>query len=267
MGRYNINFGTTGGGSTNESWDFGSGTGDSGGSNNNVTSTEDKIVDSNLDDCSKGILSTLKNLGKNDIAQVLNRFGGTSATFNWEIQTGTPSNSNNLAETNWEIDNSGNAVMNSYVTTLRTSYTNSATNLAIARTILHEAIHAYILSYVDELISDRSTANNFKTDFPNIWNFFVASRNGVEVGNIEDAHHQEMAENYVNVISDALASFDNNQQDGAYYDYLAWGALMNTDAFNSSLGPNGNMDQSEQEAIHIADEDTNSANAKGTPCP
>ncbi len=43
---------------------------------------------------------------------------------------------------------------------------------------------------------------------------------------------------------------------------------MNTDAFSSALGPNGYMDQSEQEAILIANqqEDTNGTDAKGSLC-
>jgi hypothetical protein len=77
-----------------------------------------------------------------------------------------------------------------------------------------------------------------------------------------------MAENFINIIRDALAEYDNNQLDGTYYEHLAWGALMHTDAVARALAPGGYMNQSEQEAIVIANnqEDTNGPLAKGTPC-
>ncbi len=78
-----------------------------------------------------------------------------------------------------------------------------------------------------------------------------------------------MASTFINVIGNALAEFDNNQQDDNYYEYLAWGALFNTNAWNQATGPNGYIDPfGEGEAIIIANnqEDNNGALAKGTPC-
>lgn len=100
------------------------------------------------------------------------------------------------------------------------------------------------------------------------WNNFISKKYGVPTNNIENYQHQEMAENFVSIIGDALAEYDNNQLDGTYYEHLAWGALMNTDAFYRALAPGGYLTQSEQEAIIIANnqEDTNGPEAKGTPC-
>jgi hypothetical protein len=52
------------------------------------------------------------------------------------------------------------------------------------------------------------------------------------VGNIEDAHHEQMAATFIESIGSALAEYDNNQQDMDYY-YLAWGALFETNAWNT----------------------------------
>jgi hypothetical protein len=227
---------------------------------------ENRIIDSNLDPCSKEILTNLENLETNDIANILNRFGSPTSIYDWEIKTGTPTNINNAAETNWAVDSNNNAIDNSYLTIIKTSYINQATKLAIARTILHESIHAYIISYIDDLAG--GNIQGFSTEFPDLWNNFVSKKYGVPADNIENYQHQEMAENFINIIRDALAEYDNNQQDGTYYEHLAWGALMNTDAFERALAPGGYMNQSEQEAILIANnqEDTNGPLAKGTPC-
>lgn len=92
--------------------------------------------------------------------------------------------------------------------------------------------------------------------------------NGIEVGNLENAHHEEMAENFINIIADALAEYDNNRLSSInYYKKLAWGALMDTDAFSSALA-SGQMTQSDQEEILMINnqEDFNGTEAKGNPC-
>jgi hypothetical protein len=225
-----------------------------------------KIKSDNLDPCSNEILTDLKTLGQNDIAKVLQRFDSPNSFYYWEVKTGTPTNANNVAETNWAVDFNNNTIDNSYLTIIKPSYTNQATKIAIARTILHESIHAYIISYIDDLAGGNT--QGFSTEFPDLWNNFVSKKYGVPANNIEDYQHQEMAENFINIIRDALAEYDNNQLDGTYYEHLAWGALMNTDAFERAIAPGGYMNQSEQEAIVIANnqEDTNGPLAKGTPC-
>ena len=226
-----------------------------------------KIESSELDPCSNDILTDLKSLQENNIANIISRFGNPDSAYDWEIKNGTPTNLNNSAETNWAEDSNGNAITNSYLTIIDNSYVNQATNLAIARTLLHEAIHAYIISYIDDLAGGNT--QGFSTEFPDLWNNFISQKYGVPADNIENYHHQEMAENFVDINGDALAEYDNNQADDIYYKYLAWGALMNTDAFSSALEPGGYMTQSEQEAILIANnqEDTNGSEAKGSPCP
>ena len=233
---------------------------------------EDEIVDANLDDCSKGILGELKTLQSTDIAEVIKRFGDLNAPYDWEIKTETPTNPNHAAETNWVLDSNGQGTPYDYLTVIDPTYKNQATKIAVARTILHEAIHAYILSYVDDVIennTDSTIINNFQDNFPAVWNFYVAQENGVAVGNIEDAHHEQMAASFIEIIGDALAEYDNNQQDSTYYEHLAWGALYNTDAWISAQGPGGYIDFNEAEAIVIANnqEDTNGAAANGSPCP
>jgi hypothetical protein len=154
---------------------------------------------------------------------------------------------------------------------MNTNYINQATNLAIARTILHEAIHAYILSFIEEFLDDpQVNQENFQNNFPEVWDFFVAKSNNVDVGNIEDAHHEQMAATFIDSIGSALAEYDNNQQDMYYYYYLAWGALFETNAWNTvtSFYDYEEDPYSIVDAIIIANqqEDTNGLNAFGEPC-
>jgi hypothetical protein len=231
---------------------------------------EDSIISTNLDPCAENILNDLKNL-TSDISDVLARFGNVTSVYNWEIKSGTPSNSNNVAETNWSEDENGYTIDNSYLTLMNTNYINQATNLAIARTILHEAIHAYILSFIEEFLDDpQVNQENFQNNFPEVWDFFVAKSNNVDVGNIEDAHHEQMAATFIDSIGSALAEYDNNQQDMYYYYYLAWGALFETNAWNTvtSFYDYEEDPYSIVDAIIIANqqEDTNGLNAFGEPC-
>lgn len=232
----------------------------------NALIIEEQIKDENLDPCSKNILNQLKSLTSNDIAKVLSRFGNVNSKYNWEIKTGTPTNPNNVFETNWNLDNSGVPMANNYKTVVNISYVNNATDLAIARVILHEAIHAYILSNVDDYLNSPSTY--LQDNFSEVWNYYLAKSKGVDIGNIEDAHHEEMANAFIEVISNALAEFDNNKQDSSYYEYLAWGALTTTKAYQLASSPNGYLTINEQEAIDMANtaEDTNNSSAKGVPC-
>lgn len=237
----------------------------------NALVIEEKIEDENLDPCSKGILDELKTLQQFDIAKVLSRFGDVDSTYDWEIKTGIPTESNNVFETDW-VRNNGVPTTYNYLTLVNPSYINSATDLAIARTVLHEAVHAYILSYIDDFLEDPNTNQQiFQNNFANLWNYFVAKSNNIEVGDIEDAHHEEMAETFVYSIGDALAEYDNNQQNEDYYRYLAWGSLFETDAWAtaSSFYDHEVDPYSVINAIIIANhqEDTNGLDAHGEPCP
>jgi len=119
--------------------------------------------------------------------------------------------------------------------------------------------------------SDTTTINYFQNNFSEVWNYYVAQQNGIAVGDIEDAHHEQMAANYIETIGEALAEYDNNQQDVNYYYYLAWGALFNTDAWNTVAS----FYDYEEDPYSIIDaiitaniqEDTSGLDSLGIPCP
>ncbi len=229
-----------------------------------------KIKSTDLDPCSNEILNSLKQLQSNHIAEVIQRFGSPNSIYDWEIVSDIPSNPDNVAETDWRRDLDNTAIDYDYLTIINPSYVGQATNLAIARTILHESIHAYILSYTNDVINNNTNINvitNFQNNFSEVWDFYVAEQNGIEIGNIEDAHHEQIATTFIDTISNALAEYDNNQQNNSYYQSLAWGALFETDAW-SLAQENGDISPAEAAAIINANyqEDTNGASANGLPC-
>ncbi len=189
---------------------------------------EDKIDDSLLDECTKGILDKLKNLQQNDIVKIITKLGNVDSLYKVKIISVADSelNWNELAVTNWQTEN-GSAVPYNYSIKIKNSFTSVGTDLGIASTILHELVHAYFLSLID----DCHYQNNCEQlqAFPEVWNYYVqhTSTNG-------GSQHEQLAQSYVNILATALQEFHtgtsltNGQQPLQLYTDLAWGGLQGT---------------------------------------
>lgn len=77
-------------------------------------------------------------------------------------------------------------------------------------------------------------------------------------------HHEDMARNYIDIISNAISIWDGNKNSYQYYRDLAWGGLLGTQIFSSSSDIT-DSDRIRIKNINLA-EDTNSATAKGNSC-
>ena len=229
------------------------------------TIIEDEIVDDNLDDCSKGILNELKALQSTDIAEIIKRFGDLNAPYDWEIKTGTPTNPNHAAETNWVLDSNGQGIANDYLTLIKPTYVNQATKIATARTILHEMLHAYILSHIDD-VQNENTSDFI--EFRELWKMIQKDLTGFN-NNPEPVHHEFMANKFIPPLKDALKEWDNSSQSNQYYKDLAWGALTETGTFDH-FHPIGSTSRNRIINTNAA-EDTNSVQGsispQGSPCP
>ena len=222
------------------------------------------IIEKNIDDtalppCSKNILSVIKNLSHNDFAKIIARLGSTdsiNSVFinpiqNFNLNTG------NLAETSIiDVNN-----LYSYNISIDSQYLTEGTKLSIASTILHELIHAYFYSLIaDEYNTGNSTLNTF----PELWDYYVVNMSNMTPGG--SPQHLVMAQNYVNVLGEALQEFDtgvpvtsSNPLQQKYKD-LAWGGLYGTIPYNS-------LSQSEKDritAVNIAEETNSSQIENGT---
>ena len=103
-----------------------------------------------------------------------------------------------------------------------------------------------------------SQQQEFQSNFPLLWDFYVNS-----IGDGSFAHHQTMAEKFINPISQALSELFGNQFSLQFYDDLAWGALMDTDIFNNTTSLSEANKQRIREKNY--EEDTNT-NAEGNEC-
>lgn len=90
--------------------------------------------------------------------------------------------------------------------------------------------------------------------FTELWNFYV----NVITGDNTLAHHNQMAQSYVDAISRALQEFDTgtavpqDEQPSQVYKDLAWGGLWMTDPYNALP----EADRNRIDAVNEA-EDTN----------
>jgi hypothetical protein len=226
---------------------------------------EDKIIDDNLEPCSKLILNDLKSLQQNDIARIIARFDAPNSAYDWEVKTGTPTNPDNVAETDWKRDSNNVAQAYEYKTIVKPSYTNQATKIAIVRTILHEMIHAHILSHIDDF--QNGNTSGF-LEFRELWRLIQQDLTGFN-NDPEPIHHEFMASKFITPLKDALKEWDNSSQpNDQYYEDLAWGALINTDTFDH-FHPDDSDSRNRIINTNNA-EDTNSIqneiNPKSSPC-
>lgn len=182
---------------------------------------EDQIKDS-LDPCPKGVLDKLKNTTNNDIAAILKKLG-TSKVYNVNIV----SDSNISRPATSAPDPSGT---NSYNIKISSNYT-SATGLFRASNLLHEIIHCYFFSLVDNYTATHNPA--IFNDFPTLFQKFVNNR---YPGSKDLAHHDEMANTYVNAIASALQEYNKSDDPNGIipfqvYTDLAWGGLQEAPIF------------------------------------
>lgn len=219
---------------------------------------EDKIIDDNLEPCSKLILNDLKSLQQNDIAQIIARFDAPSSTYAWEVKNNSLT-SGNVAET----DRRNNTQVFDYITEIDSNYLNQATEIAIARTILHELLHAYMISHIDDVNAGNTVDIR---QFLLLWNYIKI--NTSPQGSSEIAQHEYMANRFIPHLKSALKEWHVGLQSDQYYEDLAWGSLFDTDTFDH-FHPNGSASRNRIINTNNA-EDTNSIqngiNPKSSPC-
>lgn len=213
---------------------------------------EDKIDDSELDPCTKGILDDLKNLQQSDISKIFKKLDNPNMIvkpwYNTKIVIEDPINSiNALAQTSWatvpisgpQPGNAGQSRFN-YIIKVRPSYLdgtmlsnssppNKPTKLSIARTLLHELIHAYFDSLFDDCNSSIPGSCTEIESFEDLWQDYIINKNGGT--NPNDAQHLAIAKSFTNVLARALQEYqtgipvpDNVEPEQDYKD-LAWYGL------------------------------------------
>jgi hypothetical protein len=188
---------------------------------------EHRIDITKLEPCPKEVMEKLKNATLCDIAYILEKLNVTKV-YNVNIET--------AETTNGDIGQTDRISKNNYNIKITPNYSNG-TKLFKASVLLHEITHAYFLSIVDDYKGSNPPNSAAFTDLPTLFQAYV---NKSYPGTQQDAHHEQMANTYVNAIADALKEYDGNiyAQKQVYTD-LAWGGLQKTPIFEK-LFPEGN---------------------------
>jgi hypothetical protein len=198
---------------------------------------EDQIEDSQLDECTKGVLAKLKNLNQSDIANMIKRFSAPGSIFNINMATGQVSNQNNLAETK-PVSGSNFDINMVFKENYINGFGNPSplTDLSVATTMAHEVIHAYLISLLEE---NKTCGALGICDFPTVYDAYVQQQIDKDITKaiLPDAHHELIAKNYVYSIASAIQEFHTGQSvDSGFpsqvYLDMAWGGLQGTYIFN-----------------------------------
>lgn len=207
----------------------GGGSSSSGGTTTSTTiaqKIENRIVSDNLKPCQKEILEMLKGATNADIASMFTKLGTTkiyTVTFNAENPIdGTPAATTRVSQYNYKIQ-----ISNDYT---------SATNLFRAGNMLHELGHAYFMSIKDDYSSTTPPNPAVFNDFPTLFKGYVEKK----YPNMYDAHHIEMANQYIDAIAVTLREYNryadpNGTVPYQVYTDLAWGGLKGTPVFEEKF--------------------------------
>lgn len=198
---------------------------------------EKNIDDSALDDCTKGIISSIKNLQQNDFATILKKLGPVNSIYNVEIthtnDLGTDSQGNEIiALTTWSGAAGTPIIPFNYTITIKDSLLLDATKIGIASTTLHELLHAYFLSLIDDYEQNVNTTLN---TFPYLWDNYVTDLVGAGASL---AQHTQIANKYVTNMASALKEYAISTGTPSTYPNLdqicsdlAWGGLEDTSPY------------------------------------
>jgi len=101
----------------------------------------------------------------------------------------------------------------------------------ILSTIFHEGIHAVIDYWYSEYQKNRIDSNQFKSMFPIFWDY------NRTLSDQELAHHNQIAQGYINNIKSVILTFNNNISD-TMATALAWKGLQFTTAWKAKSDTN-----------------------------
>jgi hypothetical protein len=189
---------------------------------------EDYIYDTDLDPCPKEALTQLKNASNCDIANMLTKLG-TNSIYTLNIVSGVPKDGSPAITTRTDPK-----VRFNYTTTINENY-EDATSLFRASNILHELAHAFFMSLKDD--KDTGGGSTVYGEFPALFQVYCDSKYPPNKTEAANAHHEEMANKYVDAIASSLQEYNRSNDPKGLVSYqvysdLAWAGLMDAPVFN-----------------------------------
>jgi hypothetical protein len=183
---------------------------------------EDENDEEEEDDCTEEIANEIKQLNNPVFKSIIDKFNNPNSPYKVNIFNGPIQGSGAMAQTQpTSVRGTFNIVTNE-------NY-NSETSLMAAANILHEYIHAYFNTLWLDWKDNGNT--HVYDNYPELKNYYM---NHTYAGTAEDAHHEQMADSFINDIADALKELEPGLQD-QYYKDMAWATLDQTPVFDSDL--------------------------------
>jgi hypothetical protein len=196
------------------------------------------IIDKSIDDdpCLSKVYSQA---GKAPTFQnYLKKFDGNFSVANLKLET-----SSSLPNT---INAITSAPSNNLITITFNSNNLNRPALSVVRTFIHELIHAEIFRKLLECsglpnlnypnYTDAQWRNfivNLRNNYPGLYDYYLRYSFNVPAGQVAtEQQHQLMAQNYRNMIVQALKEYNNNLPE-SLYQALAWEGLTGTVAWNN----------------------------------
>ena len=133
--------------------------------------------------------------------------------------------------------NASTVIPKDYIITIKINPNKlNRSNVTIAKTFIHEIIHAEMWRKVMSLINKGTIKRKHikgewkeklsKGDYPGIFDYYT--RYG-----INGFQHEQMAEHYINTMSNILQTFDKGQHSIGFYKDLSWNGLHETKIFKA----------------------------------
>lgn len=198
----------------------------------------DRVDTTGLNDCLKALIGRLMSNNSNDMGKIMRRFMYEPLGYDL-IQL----DELNLAFKVKPVLNAAaeTVTINPYNQRIdvNAQVFGKCSDLYAIQTIMHESIHALMNTLIQRAIASSNNAG-FWIDvplkpYPEVFDRYIDYLYiGINIDSLQRAgeyQHDFMANHLVSLMSDALAEFDNFQQEDEYYWNLCWGGLYKTDSW------------------------------------
>lgn len=197
---------------------------------------EDLIAYDGLDPCPRDVFKNLLiGTTNSKIVDMLNKLNADFSKYNVNVISGDALGKPAISTSNTPFI---------YTTTISKSLYTSGTKLFKAANLLHEMVHVYFMSIVDDYKASGNSPRDYNiNNFPSLFQAYCDKKYPPSLNTVANAHHLEMANQYVDAIASALQEYQTGiavpagVQPNQVYTDLAWGGLIEAPVYYEKFTP------------------------------